>query len=262
MSHLTRGVLSFTAVLFVQSESLVAQQVPDRVAPISLRETAIALARAGAANGHARVVLAAAQLMVTAERPSPGIERVNAQPDSARREELQKMESLSAIGLLRMASRIAVGQNDVGTARVAAQLAAQLVAERESCDTIQCEQAQTAPGPARRVAEELRRAADALAATRGATGGPIWTDGHLAAGETATYRISFEGGRVPNRINVSASRYDADLDCYLYDGDRLVARDAAYRGDCAIEWSQRFEGALTLRIRNVGATTYYLLASN
>jgi len=59
-----------------------------------------------------------------------------------------------------------------------------------------------------------------------------------------------------------ASSARGDLDCYLYEGNQLVARDAGYGGDCSIKWSQKLKGTVTLRIRNTGAGTYYTLVSN
>jgi hypothetical protein len=71
-----------------------------------------------------------------------------------------------------------------------------------------------------------------------------------------------EGGYVPNGIRASASNIHADLDCYPYEGRQLVARDAGFGGSCSIKWSQRYTGTMTLRVRNAGAGTYYVLISN
>jgi hypothetical protein len=214
---------------------------------VSLRETAAVLARSGAANNDPRAVLAAAQIMMTAERPSDGLKRVaHAAPDTLRAAEAVKVAELTAAELLRLASRVAVDHLDAGTAYLAAKLAAD---------------PKTGLGDSA-LGSELRRAADALASTRGAQGGPIWADGHLASGEAAEFSVAFEGGYVPNRINVSASNYHGDLDCYLYEGDQPVARDDGYEGNCSIAWSQKLKGSVTLRVRNTGAATYYVLVSN
>ena len=214
---------------------------------VSLRETAASLARSGAATNDARAVLAAAQIMITVERATPGLQRVGSEPrDSVRPEEAAKAGDFSAAGLLRLASHVAVEQQDVNTARMAAELAA----NRE-----------VGLGDAA-LAQELRQAASALLATRGAAGGPIWADGYLGTGAVAEYRITFQGGYVPNTVTVSASSARGDLDCYLYEGNQLVARDAGYGGDCSIKWSQKLKGTVTLRICNTGAGTYYTLVSN
>lgn len=226
-----------------------AQQERGRadVAPVSLRETAAILARSGAANDDSRTVLAAARVLLTAEQPSPGIERLDAAPsDTVLPGEEPKAGLLSAAGLLRQASRIAVEQGDVASARAAAELAAD---------------EEVGLGDAQ-LAQELRRAADALARTRGAAGGPIWQDGQLTTGEAAAFQVSFEGGYTPNRIQVTSSHPQGDLDCYLYEGAELVSRDAGFEGDCSIQWSQKIEGEVTLRIRNTGAGTYFVLVSN
>ena len=234
--------LAFACALRVE-----AQGQTDRVPPMSLRETAVSLARSGAANNDARTVLAAAQLMITAERTSPGLERVEpATMDSVRREERQKAEAFTAAGLLRLASRIAVEQRDAPIAKAAAELAAN---------------AEVGLGEAA-LATELRTAANALASTRGSLGGPIWTDGFLASGQVMEYKVTFEGAHAPNKIDVSTNSSSADLDCYLYENRQLVARDDGYGGSCSIKWSQKYTGAMTLRIRNTGVASYYVLISN
>ncbi len=112
------------------------------------------------------------------------------------------------------------------------------------------------------LAAELRTAANALASTRGSLGGPIWTDGFLASGQVVEYKVTFEGAHAPNKIDVSTNSASADLDCYLYENKQLVARDDGYGGSCSIKWSQKYTGAMTLRIRNTGVASYYVLISN
>jgi hypothetical protein len=192
-------------------------------------------------------VLAAAQIMITVERASPGLKRIGGiSRDSVRPEEVAKGGDLSAAGLLRLASRIAVEQQDVRTAQIAAELAA----------NHDVGLGDTALGL------ELRQLAGAVLASRGASGGPIWDDGYLGTGGVAEYRITFEGGYVPNAVTVSASNLRGDLDCFLYEGTQLVARDASYGGDCSIKWSQKFKGTVTLRVRNAGSGTHYTVISN
>jgi hypothetical protein len=235
-------LLSLVSTGFAQAE-----RDQPAVPVVSLRETAVTLARSGAANNDPRTVLAAAQIMIAAERPSDGLKLVaHPAPDTLRAVEASKLGELTAVELLRLASRIAVDQLDAGTACLAADVAAD---------------PKTGLGNGA-LGSELRRAADALGSTRGAQGGPIWADGHLASGEVAEFRVAFEGGYVPNRINVSASNYHGDLDCYLYEGDQPVARDDGYEGNCSIAWSQKLKGSVTLRVRNTGAATYYVLVSN
>src|SRR5688500_18639766 len=123
-AHIACSSVAVGALALVLGGSLQAQTT-ERVPPMSLRETAVSLARAGAANNDARTVLAAAQIMITAERSSPGLVRIAPDPaDSVRREERQKADAFTAAGLLRLASRIAVEQRDAATAKAAAELAA------------------------------------------------------------------------------------------------------------------------------------------
>ena len=44
---------------------------------------------------------------------------------------------------------------------------------------------------------ELRQAADAVVATRGAAGAPL-SDGGLGSGTVAEFKVAFEGGYVPD----------------------------------------------------------------
>jgi hypothetical protein len=246
---MTRALGVAALLLLAAGEGALGQSVPDgpAVPGVSLQETAASLARSGAARNDPRAVLGAAQLLITAERSSPGLRRAAPTPrDSVRPEEAAKSGEFTAAGLLRLASKVAVEQQDAATARAAAELAA----NREVGLGNEA------------LAKELRQAASAVVATRGAAGGPIWSDGYLATGAVAEFKITFEGGYVPNSISVSASSYHGDLDCYLYEGSQLVARDNGYGGDCSIQWTQRLKGSVTLRVRNAGAGTYYTVLSN
>jgi hypothetical protein len=250
MEDIVSRILGLLGVLVVAVPCVASGQTDSAqamVPGVSLQETAASLARSGAARNDARTVLGAAQLLITAERTSPGLRRVTAATaDSVRPEEAAKAGAFTPAGLLRLASRVAVEQQDGATASAAAELAA----NRE-----------VGLGDAR-LAQELRQAANAVVASRGAAGGPIWSDGYLGSGAVVEFKVAFEGGYVPNSINVSASSYRGDLDCYLYEGTQLVARDNGYGGDCAIRWSQRLKGAVTLRVLNTGAATYYTVLSN
>lgn len=247
---MTAIVLLAGTTLLPASPAAGQQQDPARGVPVvSLRETAAVLARSGAANDDPRSVLAAARILITAQRPATGLRRLDAPPsdaDTLRPAEERKAGQLTASGLLRLASRIAVEQGDAPTARTAARLAGD---------------AEVGLGD-EELARELGRAAEAVDRTRGAAGGPIWEDGYISTGEVAEFEIGFEGGFAPNRIRVSSSDARGDLDCYLYEAENLVARDAGYEGDCSIEWSQKLEGEVRLRVRNTGAGTYFVLVSN
>ena len=101
------------------SRTVVAQGAQPPI--VSIRETAASLVRAGIATDNARTILAAAQLLITAERASPGLQRVGpVAADTGRPDEQTKSGVFTAAGLLRLALRVAVEQQDVTTARVAA----------------------------------------------------------------------------------------------------------------------------------------------
>src|SRR5262245_14869370 len=111
----SRWVRAFGAVIGVTVASARVVQAQGVQPPIvSIRESAAALVRSGIATNDARTVLAAAQLLITAERASPGLQRVGPVPaDTSRPEEQTKSGVFTAAGLLRLASRIAVEQQDV-----------------------------------------------------------------------------------------------------------------------------------------------------
>ena len=237
-----------SGVALAQGGGAAGAAAEPNVPAVSLRQTAAALARAGIAHHDARSVLAAAQLLIVADRPARGLDRVGSAPaPAARGDEQAKLGPLSAAGLLREATHIAVEQHDAATANAAAELAGNTVAGLGDAA----------------LATQLKTQATSIGAgARGAVGGPVWADGVLGLGDVVEYHINFEGGYTPNRITVSAGNNAADLDCYLYDGSQLAASDNSYARDCSIGWSQRWTGVLTLRVSNAGASTYFVMVSN
>lgn len=225
------------------------EEGPD-VPFVGLEETAAELARSGIAHGDPRSVLAAAQIMITAERPAPGLERTGATagagPEAPPMVEEVEKRSLTARGLLREAVRLAVEQRDAATAQAAVALAAD--AEAGLGDQA--------------LADELRQEAEALGRARGAIGGPVWAENYLYPEHWTQYDITFQGGYVPNWVNVYAGNGYADLDCYLYDHGRLVAQDTRYVRNCGMSWNQAWTGTMSIVIWNRGAATGFRLQSN
>lgn len=229
-----------------------AQEEPEEpeVPYVGLGQTAAELARSGIAREDPRSVLAAAQIMITAERPTPGLEMTEearpGRPPGVDEAEAEKAP-MGARGLLREAVRLAVEQGDRATAQAAIALA-----ESEDAglgDT--------------GLAETLRAAAEPLMTqTRGAVGGPVWAEDYLYPENWVQYDITFQGGYVPNRVNVHAGNRYADLDCYLYDQGRLVAQDTRYYADCGLSWNQAWTGTMRIVIWNRGAGSWLRLQSN
>jgi hypothetical protein len=195
---------------------------------ISLTETAAALARNGVQHQNPRAILAAAEILRLAERGSPRIVRT-----SPRQGPEGPWEGPMTSGaLFRLASRMASDQADWAAAEYAAW---------------------------------LMQLPDSVPPARGAVGGPVWADAYLADEGESSYRIDFEGGASPNLLQVSAGRSRAVLECTLSEGKEagrptLSARTLA--GTCSIEWRQATRGRVTLRIRNAGPATYYVVTSN
>jgi hypothetical protein len=232
-----------------------AQEGEQDLPAVSLRETAVTLARSGVAHQDARLVLGAALLTITAEGATPGIELVKGDlwaPVGER----ESLRDFSAAALLRLASRIAVDQGDAVVARAAAELTGRPALPLVDTVPPVLGVRDTA------LAAVLHRAAAALVSVRGAVGGPIWKDGFVQEGGEAEYRVSFEGSYLPNAIVILPSHREAQLECSLYEGDRLDQSVRSTDGRCTLRWKQRHQGQVTLRIRNEGTGTYYTLTSN
>jgi hypothetical protein len=139
---------------------------------------------------------------------------------------------MTSAALFKLASAIATDQNDWGTAEYIAW---------------------------------LRQFPDSVPPSRGAAGGPIWADAYLGVAREATYTLEFEGGGASNLLQVSAGKTRSVLQCVLYeDGEprRPTVRVGSLAGTCSIEWRQATQGKMTLRIRNAGPATYFVVSSN
>lgn len=237
--------VSVTLLLLIGlTKSASAQE--DQTGPVSLRQAAAALAEKGEANDDPRAVLAAAQLLILADRGVSGITSVGGSvADSTWPDDVRKTWLLTATSLLRLASRMAEDHNDAATALAAAELATNPTLGIQ--DPI--------------LARELRNRAQGLANTRGATGGPLWRDGYLGAGQKAEYRVSFEGRRVANRLDVTPSNPRANLECVLVDGTRETVGERS-GGACSLKWDQKTTGKVILRVTNNGVASYYVISSN
>lgn len=217
-------------VLLVLTVTPVSAQdpTPSRPPPISLTETAALLARNGAEHRNARTIMAAAEILRVVERGSPRVRLVGSREGPTGPWE----GPMTGAALLRLASEIATDQGDWGTAEYVAW---------------------------------LLQLPDSVPPTRGAAGGPVWADAYLAAGREASYTIDFEGGRTANLLQVSAGKTGAVLQCALHEGSeqgRPALRVRSLAGTCSLEWHQAAQGKMTLRIRNTGPATYYVVSSN
>jgi hypothetical protein len=215
---------------FALTCQLVAQSPQPPKRPISLTETAANLARDGFARADARAILAAARILEVVELGSRGVhpEQVAAGPAGP------WVGPLSRMALLRLSSKVAVDEADWMVADLAA-------SELSSSPT------------------------DSLPRQRGAAGGPIWADAFVPSGGENRYTIDFEGGESPNLLQISAGKAAATLECSLFEkatGDRAAVRVRSLSGACVLQWKQQMQGRVTLRIRNLGADTYYVLSSN
>lgn len=203
------------------------QRAQPKLRPISLTETAVRLAEDGATNHNARTVMAAAEILRVAERGSARVQRVEPATGPTGAWD----GPLSSTALLRLASRIAADQGDWATADYAAW---------------------------------LLQLPDSIPVTRGAASGPVWADSYLGRGQQVSYSIDFAGGQTPNLLQVSAGKAGAVLECTLREGTEghTAARVRSLAGTCTMEWRQASAGRMTLRVKNSGPATYFVVSSN
>ena len=246
-THRIAPLLLLATLAYAPAAASQERQGEGDVPILGLVDTAAKLARTGIALEDARTVLGAAQLLIVAERPSAGLERMGGQAPGAPpgMESTEKGYDLTAASLLREATRIALTNGDLATAEAAIELAGNAEAGLADADLAE-------------VLEEMVGASGA----RGALGGPIWAEYYLYPGGWVDYNINFQGGYVPNWVNVWAGNGYADLDCYIYDSGRLVVWDERHWEDCSAEWDQRWTGTMTLRILNRGAGSNLSLRTN
>jgi hypothetical protein len=222
-------VKSLPLLLLLTAQPLVAQRrSPPSPPPVSLTETAALLARNGAANQNARTVMAAAEILRAVERGTPRVQRIGPVDGPTGPWD----GPMTSAALLQLASAIATDHNDWGTAEYVAW---------------------------------LRQLPDSVPPTRGASGGPVWADAYLGVGREATYTVEFEGGITPNVLQVSAGKASSVLQCDLYEEGNSrhpTVRLGSLAGTCSIEWRQATQGKMTLRIRNAGPATYFVVSSN
>lgn len=82
----------------------------------------------------------------------------------------------------------------------------------------------------------------------------------IARNDTDEYVMIYEG-LSPGRITLRGDG-SSDLDCYLYEGDRLAVKDDDATDTCFLSWFQVSSGKVRLRIKNRGAANRYRLETN
>lgn len=232
-------MVSFAGMLLVSAQLVFAQAT----ASISLIATAERLARRGASTRDARMLLAAAEVLVVVERGSVRVRRLGA-PDMPRG---PWQGPLSSHSLLLLASEFA---SDAGDWELADALASRLAGANT--------------GPPRPSTPAAGLPQPPVEPSRGATGGAVWADAFLKRGSQATYTIEFDAGSGPNRLQVSAVNSGANLECVLLDGNpgTEIATVVSVSGTCRVQWKQSVRARMTLRIRNRSADTFFVISSN
>jgi hypothetical protein len=104
--------------------------------------------------------------------------------------------------------------------------------------------------------------AGAVTTPVGRVGGPGRKVTSVKARATDTYTITFRGGEQAS-ILVNGDG-DTDLDLYVYDENgNLVASDADATDTCLCQWTPRWTGQFTVKVRNRGSVyNRYVLVTN
>lgn len=98
--------------------------------------------------------------------------------------------------------------------------------------------------------------------TRGALGGPKYTEEKVLGKSSDTYTVKFWANELAEVIVIGDG--DNDLDLYIYDeGGHLIASDTDYTDQCVCRWVPAWTGAFTIKIVNRGAIySNYAIATN
>ena len=100
----------------------------------------------------------------------------------------------------------------------------------------------------------LLAAIDRVAASesKGRSNGPGEVSERVLAGDTDVYTVRFNGGEEAAVLVVGDG--DTDLDLYVYDeNDNLVCDDADSTDTMLCEWTPRWTGDFTVKIKNLGS---------
>ena len=86
----------------------------------------------------------------------------------------------------------------------------------------------------------------------------------ISAGESFRYRSYDFEGQKPAKVIIIGDG-DGDIDLWVYDKNTggLIGKDTDASSNCIVEWTPRYEGPFTIRIKNVGdiAERYVVLAN-
>lgn len=98
--------------------------------------------------------------------------------------------------------------------------------------------------------------------TKGAVGGPKYSNDCVSAYSTDVYTVRFRGGE--NAIVVVSGDGDTDLDLYVYDENgNLIDYDTDSGDQCVCTFSPRWTGDFVLKIKNLGSVyNCYSLRTN
>lgn len=98
--------------------------------------------------------------------------------------------------------------------------------------------------------------------TRGAVGGPSYSNSSVKAKGTDVYKEKFYAGEQAAVIVIGDG--DTDLDLYIYDANgNLITSDTDYSDDCVCTWTPKWTGTFTIKIVNRGNVyNRYVLRTN
>lgn len=110
--------------------------------------------------------------------------------------------------------------------------------------------------------ESVENVVNQSSATLGRVNGPSETEECVLANDTDIYRIRFRGGEDASVLVIGD--HDTDLDLYIYDENgNLIDSDTDTTDTCLCEWTPKWTGYFTIKIRNLGSVrNYYTLYTN
>jgi hypothetical protein len=102
----------------------------------------------------------------------------------------------------------------------------------------------------------------AMEGTRGRKEGPVEHEDTVSARTTDVYKVTMKAREIAKVVIISDEKNDIDL--YIYDeNDNMIIADNDDTSHCYVEWTPKWEGEFTIKVRNNGSTpSRYILLTN
>lgn len=112
------------------------------------------------------------------------------------------------------------------------------------------------------LAKKVEREITSSGATRGAVGGPRYSEDRVYGKDYVDFQCKFWANELAEVVVIGDG--DTDLDLYIYDASgNLIASDTDYTDDCICRWVPAWTGSFTIRIMNRGVVyNNFVIATN